>query len=889
MIRLYRWALRLLPPGVRQQHGDQMVAVFSDLLREARARRGWKGACATAGRELWTLIRFAGSEHRFAPPVRLHPGYEPERRLPMTASLLQDIRYGARMLWHARAFTLVCVSTIALAIGANTAIFSVVNGVLLKALPYPDADRLVIIGQRSADGSDSDGLGSSTPGNFYDWQARSDAFEAMAAFAYTDRVLTFNGQAERVRGVVSAGSVFDVLRRSAEIGRTFTAQDDGPGATAVVVLSHAFAIKWFGDKSPLDATIGIGGTPHTVIGVMPSDFTFPDYDAEYWIPARFDAAFRGNRDQYYLLAVARLKPRVGLEQAQAQVNTVMDAIRRDFPQFTQNAVAALLPAKELLVRGVRTRLLTLMAAVAVILLIACANLGNLLMARAMTRRREIAVRMALGARRGRLIRQMLTESVLLAAVGGVVGLLVGYFLLDVLVAWLPADLPRVDTIGLDVTVMAFTALASLAAGIAFGTFPALHLANAAPMEAVREGTRGSVRGARVRTMLVVAEVALAVILLAGAGLLVRSFANLLDVNPGFATDQLLTFRVGVPNDLYKAPEQRIAFFEDALSRVQHLPGVRAAAISSYLPVTGYGTGAWLNRLDRPTPPDRTPPGVAYRVISSNYFEVLGIPLRRGRLLTENDRADRTRAVVISEAAARRFWPDEDPIGKQLFLGAPDNRLFRDAEVVGIVGDVTQVSLDNPRSEVVYGTHRMMPFWSTFSFAVRTATEPSSLTSAIREQLRQIDPSIPMFAVSSMDDVVATSRAPARSSMLLVTLFAVLALVLAVIGVFGVLSYTVSQRATELGIRIALGASAQKVKFLVLGQGLLPVLVGIVFGVAGAFGLTRLMRTLLFGVEPTDFATFAVVPLLLITIAMIASYIPARRATRVDPVRVLRES
>jgi putative ABC transport system permease protein len=807
----------------------------------------------------------------------------------LLTSLIQDVRYGARMLRHAPAFTLVCVSTMALAIGANTAIFSVVNGVLLKALPYADADGIVIIGHRAADGSDGDSLSSTTPGNFYDWQARAEAFESMAAFAYTDRAVTFGSSAERVRGVLSAGSIFDVLGRGAEIGRTFSTRDDGPGGNAVVVLSHGFAQKWFGNRSPIDATVGIGGMPFTVIGVMPADFTFPDYDAEYWIPARFDAAFRGNRDQYFLQAIARLKPGVGLDQAQAQVNTVMDAIRRDFPQYTQNAVAGLVPARELLVRGVRTRLLTLMAAVVVILLIACANLGNLLMARAAVRRREIALRQAMGARPGRLVRQMLTESLLLSSIGGAAGLFVGYLLLGVLVSWLPANLPRVNEIALDGTVMIVTIAVSLAAGVAFGTLPALQLAASPPAEAVRDGARGSVRGAQVRTALVVAEVALVVVLLAGAGLLVRSFVNLLDVNPGFATEQLLTFRVGVPSDLYKDPAQRVAFFEDALARVQRLPGVRGAAISSYLPVTGYGTGAWLNRLDRPIAADRTPPGIAYRVISSNYFEVMRIPLRRGRLLTENDRADGVRAVVISESAARRFWPDEDPIGKPVYLGAPDNRLFRDAEIVGIVGDVAQQSLDNPRAEVIYGTHRLMPFWNTFSFALRTTTEPSSLTTAVREQLRQMDASIPLFAVSSMEEVVATSRAPARSSMLLVGLFAVLALVLATIGVFGVLSYTVSQRATELGIRMALGASASAVKLLVLGQGLLPVAVGILLGLGAALALTRFMTSLLFGVGPADATTFVAAPLLLVVIAAIASYIPARRATRIDPVRVLRES
>ena len=893
MTRLYRAALVLLPSPVRARHGEQMAAVFAQLLGDARRRRGRRGALRLAILELGALVRFAWCEHRGAPaPPRIDErmlawSLEPDRRLSMFSSLLQDVRYASRMLRRSPGFTLVCATTMALAIGANSAIFSLVNGVLLKALPYPDADRVVVLGQRAADGSDGDGVGSTTPGNFYDWQARATAFESMAAFAYTERVLTWDGHADRVLGALSGGSIFDVLGRGARRGRVFTAAEDGPGAEAVVVLSDGLARRMYGERSPLGHSVGVGGVPFTVIGVMPADFTFPDYDAEYWIPARFDAAFRNNRDQYFLQAVARLKTGVSIEQAHAQLDTVMDGIRREYPQFTQNAVAAIVPMKELLVDGVRTRLLTLMGGVLCILLIACANLGNLLMARASTRRREVAVRHALGARPMRLVRQVLTESLLLAGIGGAAGLALGYALLGVLVRWLPDTLPRANEIDLDLGVVAFTAAASLGAGIAFGLFPALHLASPAPMDAVREGTRGSARTAWVRTSLVVAEVALALMLLVGAGLLVRSFDKLLDVNPGFRAAQLLTFRVGVPSDVYKTPAQRVRFFEDVLARVNRLPGVQQAAMSSYLPVTGYGTGAWLNLLDKPLPADRTPPSIAYRVVSTNYFSTMGIALRRGRFLTDEDGNEGRRAVVISEAAARRFWPGGDPIGKRIYLGAPDNRLFPEAEIVGIVDDVAQLSLSNPGAEAVYGTHRLMPFWNTFSIAARTTLEPESLTSAIRAQVREVDPAVPIFAVRSMDDVVARSRAGARSSMLLLALFAGLALTLAVIGVFGVLSYTVNQRTTELGIRLALGASSRNVRLLVLGGGMTPVAIGLLLGLAGAFAVTRFMESLLFGVTPTDPPTFAAVALLLAAVAAVASYIPARRATRVDPIAVLR--
>ncbi|HYU80473.1 MAG TPA: ABC transporter permease [Vicinamibacterales bacterium] len=894
MSTLYRAALNLLPRPVRERHGEQMMAVFDDLVRDARRRRGNRGAARLVLWEFAALLRFAWCEYRGAPPPRriderwLSWSVEPDRRTAVLSSLIQDIRGAVRMLRHAPGFAMVCVATMALAIGANSAIFSVVNGVMLKELPYREANRIVVLGHMSRDRSDPDGLGSTTPGNYYDWQASALGFQSMAAFAYTGRVIAWSGNAERVLGVLSAGSIFEVLGRGAAQGRVFTAADDGPGAAAVVVLSSGLAHRIFGERPAVGETIGLDGIPFIVIGVMPRDFAFPDYDAQYWIPARFDAAFRGNRDQYFLQAVARLNSGVTIDQARTQLNAVMDAIRTKYPQYTQNATAGVVPMKDLLVNGVRTRLLTLMGAVVCILLIACANLGNLLLARASTRRREVAVRQALGARPMRLVRQMLTESVFLSTIGGLAGLALGYVLLDVLVASLPQNLPRANEIRLDMAVVAFTAAVSVAAGLAFGFFPAVQLTSRSLMEAVREGTRGSGPTGWIRTSLVVAELALALMLLAGAGLLVRSFAKLLEVNPGFRAEQLLTFRIGVPSDVYKG-DQRVRFFEDVLARFERLPGVQAATMTSYLPVSGYGTGAWSNIIDQPLPPEKTPPSVAYRVIAPNYFQTMGIARRRGRLLNDRDYGAGRSAVVLSEAAARRFFPDQDPIGKHVYLGAPDNRLFPDAEIVGIVADVAQLSVANPGAEAVYGTHRLMPFWSTFSFAVRTTADPESLTSAIRAQVGQVDPAVPIFAVRTMDDVVALSRAPARSSMMLVTLFAVLAVVLAVIGVFGVLSYTISQRTRELGIRLALGASARNLELLVLAKGMLPVIGGVLLGLAGAFALTQFMESLLFGVTPQDPITFASVAILLTFVAALASYLPARRATRVDPVAVLRES
>ena len=889
MVALYRAALRLLPASVRECHGAQMAAVFAELLRAARQRRGRRGAARVALLELLALLRFAWCEWRGAPPPRriderLLSWSLESNRSTLMSSFLQDVRYAARMLRRTPGFTLICVATMALAIGANTAIFTIVNGVLLKALPYDNPERLVVIGHHTDGGDDLD---STTPGNFYDFQARATAFESMAAFTSTERIFTWNGNAERIRGGMSVGSIFDVLGRAAMEGRTFSADDDRPGGDPIVVLSAPLARRLFGSASAVGRTVGINGTAFTIIGVMPPDFAFFDYDYEYWLPARFDTAFRNNRDQYFLAGIARLEPGVSVAQATAQLDTVMDGIRREYPQYTQNATAAVAPMKDLLVDNVRSRLLTLMGAVACILLIACANLGNLLLARASARRREVALRQALGARPMRVLRQLLTESVLLAGLGGLAGAALGYASLQVIITWLGEDLPRAAGISLDGDVLLFTAGVSLAAGLAFGLLPAIQLASSAPMDAVREGARGSARSRWVRTTLVVSELALALVLLVGAGLLVRSFQNLLDVPPGFQPDRLLTFTTSVPTTTYATGEQRIALLERAAQEIERLPGVRAVTMSTTLPVSGRGNGAWFNMIDRPWPPTMTPPGIANRVVRANYFQALGIPLLKGRYFTADDRIDGTRAVIISESIARRFWPNDDPVGHHIYLGASDNRVVDDAEIVGVVADVKQTGLDEAQPEAVYVPHGLSPSIANMQFAIRTSNDPVNLASAVRNTIRRLDPGVPIVRLRTMEAVLAQSMAPARSSMLLVGLFAAVALALAVIGVFGVLSYTVNQQTTELGIRMALGATPGSVKRLVLGQGLAPVVAGIGLGIVGALALTRFMASLLFGVTATDPSTFAAVSLLLAVIAALASYIPARRATRVDPIAVLR--
>jgi putative ABC transport system permease protein len=881
---IYRVLLLLLPEATRARHGDEMQLVFDDNVRAARAD-GVAPATAAVVREVATLVRFAWRERRAQPPRPLVPAAPPpEGRPSMTAPLLQDLRYAGRLLRRSPGFTVVAVLTMALAIGANTAIFSVVNGVLLRSLPFADPDGIVVLGHR-VDGRDT--LDSTTPGNLQDWMRAATAFSAMAGFAATERIVTVHGNAERIRGGLSVGSLFSVLGRAAADGRTLTPADDDPAADPVVVLSARLSRRLFGDARSLGQSIAINGTPHTIVGVMPPDFAFFDYDYEYWVPARFDAAFRANRDQYFLLGVARLGPGTSLTQANAQLNTVMDAIRIEFPQFTQNAVAAVIPMKEVLLDGVETRLLVLMGAVGFVLLIACANLGNLLLARATTRRREMAVRHALGADKSRLVRQMIAENLLLAVLGGLAGLVVGAVFLRVLMSYLPDTLPRRSGISLDGAVLIFTAAVSLAAGLVFGAFPAIQVTGRRVMSSLREGTRSSPKNVAVRRGLVASQVALALILLVGAGLMLRSVSRLLDVSPGFTTEELLTFTASVPAATYRTAAERAAFFERAATALEALPGVRNVTLTTTLPVAGRGNGAWFNIIARPLPPSETPPGVPNRVVRANYFESLGIPLRRGRTFTTGDGLHGTRAVVVSESVARRFFPDGDAIGQRIYMGTSDNRVVPDSEIVGIVADVKQLGLDEERPEAVYVPHALVPVISSFTFAIRTTGDPAALAPAARDVMRRLDPGVPLIRVQTMEDIIGRTVAPARSSMVLIGLFAAVALTLALVGVFGVLSYTVSQRTAELGIRMALGASAQQVTWSVLGQGLMPVGVGVVIGVGGALLLTRFMQSLLFGITPTDPLTFAAVALLLGGSAAAAAYVPARRATRLDPVKALR--
>ncbi|HEU4630001.1 MAG TPA: ABC transporter permease [Gemmatimonadaceae bacterium] len=879
-VRLYRLLLAwLLPPRFRREFADEMALVFADLHDAATRAGGDRCGLLALGAELPGLLRLAVRARRAERAERAHRTTTAPRDRDMVDSLLQDLRFALRSLRRSPGFTLVAVLTLALGVGANTAIFSVVDGVLLAPLPLREPDRLVAVGERVDGGAPTD-FTSTSPGSFFDWQRQTRTVR-LAGFAGSARTLTGRGEPERLLGASTVGGLFDVLGVPPLFGRTITPADETPEAQRVIVLSYATWRRLFGeDRGVVGRTLTLDGASHTIVGVMPPSFRFPDTGTEFWVPSRFDAEFRANRDQYFIQVVGRLAPGATLEQARTELAVVSERLQRDWPMYNSDLRIVVRPLQETIVEGVRTRLLVLMAAVAFVLLITCANLGNLLLARASGRHREIAVRQALGAGRTRLARQLLTESLVLALAGGAAGLLVGQGFLELLLAaQATTNLPRVDEIGLDARVLLFTLGVSVAAGLFFGSLPAWQLARARSGEALRTGTRGSAGHQWARSALVVSELALAMVLLTGAGLLLRSFALMQRVDPGFTADHVLTFDV-------TRPGEDASFTATSLERIRALPGVRSAAVVSQLPVTGRGIGAWFNRLDRPLPPDVKPTGEAYRVVTPGYFATIGLPLKRGRLLTPDDRRERP-AVVINEALARRYYAGEDPIGKAIYLGAPDNRLFDHGTIVGVVGDTRDAGLGSDPLPTVYIPLAVMPGWRSFSYVVRTAGPPTAVAGAVRNVIRTLDATVPVRNVRTLDAVLAESVAPARWSTTLLGVFAGVALVMAALGVFGVLSFVVAQRTRELGIRMALGAAPSAVRRTVVRQGLRLVVAGLALGLAGAFALTRLMGSLLYGVAPTDPATYAGVAAVLVGTAAVASWLPARRATRVDPIIALR--
>ena len=802
-------------------------------------------------------------------------------------TLLQDIRYGIRMMLKSPGFTLIAVLALALGIGANTAIFSVVNGVLLRSLPFPEAERLVWLdGVNQTSGITESSL--SMP-DYLDWRSQTDAFESMAATIDGSAILSGeDGEPERVPRSAVTASFFQTIGITPMQGRALSPEDERTGSDPVAVLSYGLWQRRFGaNPNIIGNKLTISGRNVTVVGVMPAGFDYPA-NAQVWSPLKLDASDE-RRDNRYLQVLARLKPTITLDQAQAQIDTVSSRLGQQYPETNKGWSARLTDLQEWTTRAIRTSLLLLLGAVGFVLLIACANVANLLLARAAARRKEIALRTALGAGRLRLIRQLLTESLLLACLGGAVGLGLSLFLTDLLIAISPADVPRLNEIGLDARVLCFTLGVVCLVGLLFGLAPALQASKSDLNDALKEGGRSSTEGRgrnNIRALLVVSEIALSLLLLIGAGLLIKSFVLLRDVNPGFDAENVLTMRIGLPAVRYAETKQKANFFRELTERVNALPGVEAAGATVSLPLGGsnFSVGRSFIREGRALASENSQ-DTDYFVATPDYFNAMRIPVKAGRAFTNQDTIETQQVVVINETLARRVFSGEDPIGKRLTVWR-DEKFAR--EIVGIVGDVKSNRLDTDTGSQIYVPYAQDATWGALSLAVRTKGEPERLSLAgVREAVRAIDKNLPAYDIKTMNGSALASVANNRLVMLLFGVFAMFALLLASIGIYGIIAYSVAQRTHEIGIRIALGAQRADVLRLVVGQGMRLVVLGIGLGLIGAFIVTRTLASLLYGVSATDPLVYAGIAMLLTTIALLACYIPARRATRVNPMVALR--
>ncbi|HKQ90481.1 MAG TPA: ABC transporter permease [Blastocatellia bacterium] len=807
-----------------------------------------------------------------------------DRRANMIAALWQDLRFGARMLIKQPGFTLIAVLTLALGIGANTAIFSIVNAVLLRPFPYKEPERLVILRENISGGVNS----SVSYLNFADWRAQSALCDSIVATRANESFnLTGAGEPERLQGRLVSAEFFSTLGIGPLVGRDFLPEEDRPGAPPAVILSYEFWRRRFGDDpSVIGKQITLNNQGFTVVGVTPPNFKF-GMEADVTVPIGLQAErFRARGADPGVSPVARLKPGVSVKQAETELNLIAARLEQQYPESNKGRRALVTPLYEIFVGDVRQPLLTLLCSVGLVLLIACANVASLLLARASSRQKEMAVRAALGASRATIIRQLLTESVLLAASGAVLGILLAFWGTSLIAAQLPDGIPRLQEARVDSPVLVFTLVVSLLTGLLFGLAPALQASRPNLSEGLKEGERGS-SGRRhwMRKVLVVGEVALTLTLLVGAGLLIQSFRRVLQVDPGFEPQNLLMMQVSVNNP---DGQQIASFFEQLQQNVRKLPGVKSVAVSNGIPFGNANRPIFI--IEGRPDTENKPSGIRYTV-SPDYFQTMGIELIKGRLFTPQDTRDSPRVIVIDEALARQYFPNEDPIGKRLKQG-PDAPSL---EIVGIVLHVEQGSLDGQATD-------QAQFYTNFNqislqglpnnvrrinLLVGAEVEPLSLATAVRAQIAALNKDQAVFNVRTMEQVLAQSIAPRRFSMMLLTVFSVVALALASLGIYGLMSYAVAQSTREIGVRMALGAQASDVLKLVIGQGMMLALAGVALGLVASLALTRTMNNLLFGVSATDPVTFAAIALLLTVVALLACYVPARRATKVDPLVALR--
>lgn len=830
----------------------------------------------------------------------------------MIRDLLQDTRYGARMLRRSPGLTSVAVVSLALGIGAISTIFSFVNGIMLRPLPYAEPERLVILDETALKrGMPS--MNVSFP-NFLDWREQNQSFEDVGCYTtgpfaiagggsgVTSNGSTGGAEPEQLRGAFVSHGLFEILGVAPILGRTFTADEDQPDHDLVVILSYGLWQRRFGgDPHIMGQTVLLNNRPRVVIGVMPPGFQFPEV-AEAWGPLALTPKLF-TRTDHGLLSIARLTPGVTLEQAQAEMISIASNIEQQNPVTNEALSVNVIDLRASLIGDYKKALLILLGVVGFVLLIACVNVANLLLARATARQKEIAIRAALGANRRRIFRQLLTESLLLGLISGAIGLVLALWGMDLLLAAIPIDIPFWMKFDLDGRVLSFTAACSMLTGFVFGTVPALEASNPDLNETLKEGGRSGAGSGRhrLRSLLVVAEIALSLVLLVGAGLMMRSFISLQNVDAGIKPEGVLTMNIALPGAKYRDPEKRIAFFQQLLERVRAIPGVQSAGTNSGLPLTGNNWGRSLTVEGFPVLSVGEAPAINHCVISPGYFTAMGIPILKGRDFDDQDIAPAkvpqlavrgesvpgasTGVTIIDERLAREYWPDQDPIGKRIRFGPPeDNEPWH--TIVGVVGEVKHERLDASTRKSVYLPHAQVPIGGS-RLAIRTEGRPESLIGAVRSQVRELDPDLPVTRIMPMTEVVARSVWQPRLYTALFGVFAAVALILATVGIYGVMSYAVTQRTREIGLRMALGAQRKDVLRLVVGQGILLAAIGVGVGLGAALALTRLMSSLLFSVTATDPLTFASVSVLLAGVALGACFIPARRAAKVDPMIALR--
>ena len=894
-LRLYALLFRLYPRAFRQEYAAGMIEMFALRGREAQRTKTIVPHTWFLARELSAITGGAMRQHLAAWWARRHQRPRPSRpRSPWLSPWARDFRFAGRRLLTQPGFTAATVMTLALGIGANTAIFSLVYGVVLRPLPFPDSERIVQIQHYAAEFP----VLNLSRGTYYHYLQRNETLESIGLYRRVAYNLTEHGAPDRVIAALATASMFSVLRATPRLGRTLLPADEAPGATPVAVLSHAlWSTRFGGDRAALGASIRLDGVSHEIIGVMPRSFVFPTPDVALWVALDIDPnnlVFRLSG----LPAIARPQPGVSFETAERDLNRTVADFPETFPGLRPEMLTNLglgvrvTPLKDTMVRDVRQTLWILMGTVGFVLLIACANVAGLFLVRAEGRQKELAIRTALGAGRAQLTRYFLAESLTLAGIGGMAGLGLAVTGLKGVIAFGPSNIPRLHEVHPDLTVVAFTAAVSVLAAVIFGVMP-MARARYAAFDALKESGRGGGTGrhrVRAQNSLVITQIALALVLLVGSGLMVRSFWQLRNVDPGFDPTNVLTLRVALPSAKYPDEMDAAVARQALVERIEALPGAVTVGAVDCLPLMGCTDTNLMEAEDFPLAPDELPPRMAFSTVSPGYFETLQIPLLAGRLFERRDHEEQTNAMLVSQAVSERFWPGQNPVGKRAYPGLRGNAHW--FTIVGIVANIRHDALNDEQDEIIYlpmasSDSRGYAEQRAMAFVVRTAGAPLAIVERVRRVIAEFDPDLPVAAVQSMDEVVARSTIRVEFTMLLLGIAAVVALCLGAVGIYGVVSYVVSRRTGEIGLRLALGARAADVRWMVLRQGGRVAVAGLLLGLAGAFGLTRLMTALLFEVSPTDPLTYAGVSVVLLGVTFLATDLPARRAARGDPAAALK--